>query len=340
MNIVSYIKDRIYYLALNIMIFIIVTFVMLLAKVPIVIIFLVFLIWFLPLIIYIVFEYIKSKKYYGTLAEINENLDKKYLLPEMVEKPNFIEGKIVHEILREANKSMYENVKVFKNKEEEYREYIETWVHEIKTPIASMKLILENNKEIGSRFTSELDKVELFIEQVLYYSRSNDVSKDYIVKEFSLKEAVFKVIKRNSRDFIHKRILLDVFEEDILVYSDPKWVEFIVNQIIGNSVKYSKTTNGKILIAVKKEKESINLLIKDNGVGIDKKDLRRVFDKGFTGENGRIFGQSTGMGLYLCKKLSEKLGIGMKLSSEIEVGTEVELIFPLGSMTGKLNLIE
>lgn len=334
MSLGKYLKERFFYFLINGMMFVAIAFIMFLISIPNVIIFLVFLIWFVPLCLYIIFEYIKAKKYYGELEAVNEELDKKYLLPEIIEEPDFIEGKIVHEVLREANKSMYENVKEYKNKEEEYREYIETWVHEIKTPIASIRLMLDNNKEnTDNRFNSEMDKVELFIEQVLYYSRSNDVSKDYIVRKFSIKDSIFKVIKRNSRDFINKRISLDIFEEDKEVYSDPKWVEFIVNQLIGNAVKYAKDKDGKISLKLIEEKENIKLVISDNGVGIDEKDIRRVFEKGFTGENGRKFGQSTGMGLYLCKKLCDKLGIGIILKSQLSVGTEITLIFPQGSMT-------
>lgn len=334
MSLGKYLKERFFYFLINGMMFVAIAFIMFLISIPNVIIFLVFLIWFVPLCLYIIFEYIKAKKYYGELEAVNEELDKKHLLPEIIEEPDFIEGKIVHEVLREANKSMYENVKEYKNKEEEYREYIETWVHEIKTPIASIRLMLDNNKEnTDNRFNSEMDKVELFIEQVLYYSRSNDVSKDYIVRKFSIKDSIFKVIKRNSRDFINKRISLDIFEEDKEVYSDPKWVEFIVNQLIGNAVKYAKDKDGKISLKLIEEKENIKLVISDNGVGIDEKDIRRVFEKGFTGENGRKFGQSTGMGLYLCKKLCDKLGIGIILKSQLSVGTEITLIFPQGSMT-------
>lgn len=333
MNLRKYFKERFYYLFLNLIMFMAIAFVMKLANIPNVIIFLVFLIWFTPLILYIFSEYFKSKRYYGELYSINENLDKKYLLPEIIEEPEFLEGKIVHEILREASKSMYENVRVYKNKEEEYREYIETWVHEIKTPIASIRLMLDNNKEfIDKRFSSEMDKVELFIEQALYYSRSNDVSKDYIVRKFSIKDSIYKVIKRNSRDFISKRISLDVFEKDKIIYSDPKWVEFIANQIIGNAVKYSLDKGGKISLKLIEEKESIKLTISDNGVGIEERDIKRVFEKGFTGENGRKFGKSTGMGLYLCKKLCDKLGIGISLKSKINEGTEVTLVFPQSSM--------
>lgn len=334
MSLGKYLKERFFYFLINGMMFVAIAFIMFLINIPNVIIFLVFLIWFVPLCLYIIFEYIKAKKYYGELEAVNEELDKKYLLPEIIEEPDFIEGKIVHEVLREANKSMYENVKEYKNKEEEYREYIETWVHEIKTPIASIRLMLDNNKgNADNRFNSEMDKVELFIEQVLYYSRSNDVSKDYIVRKFFIKDYIFKVIKRNSRDFINKRISLDIFEEDKEVYSDPKWVEFIVNQLIGNAVKYAKDKDGKIALKLIEEKENIKLVISDNGVGIDEKDIRRVFEKGFTGENGRKFGQSTGMGLYLCKKLCDKLGIGITLKSQLSVGTEITLIFPQGSMT-------
>lgn len=212
----------------------------------------------------------------------------------------------------------------------EYKEYIETWVHEIKTPIASTKLIIENNENpITDKINLEVKKVEGFIEQVLYYSRSNDVSKDYIIKAFKLRDAIMPAVKRNSRDFINKKIALNIENIDGIIFSDIKWVEFILNQIIVNAIKYSKVKGGIIKIYSVENKNNIVLNIEDNGVGIIDRDLNRVFEKGFTGENGRTFAKSTGIGLYLCKKLCGKLGLGINIESKDNVGTKVKIIFPI-----------
>ena len=214
-------------------------------------------------------EFIKYKNYYNEINSILENLDKKYLLPEIIKESNFIDGEKLNDILKEVSRDMHENVKYYRDMQTDYREYIETWVHEIKTPIASTKLIIENNQnEVTNKIDSQIDRIEGFVEQVLYYSRSNNVSKDYIIKEINLDNVVRNVIKRNYRDFIHKRIKLDIKDINEIVYSDKKWIEFIINQIIGNSIKYSSNKEQMISIYSIKKDNSIILTIEDNGVGI------------------------------------------------------------------------
>ncbi|AEB75147.1 sensor histidine kinase [Clostridium botulinum] len=334
MSIKEYLKDRITFIIINIVLFIIVSGLMKFAHVSNVIIFLVFCIWFMPFSSYIIIELIKNKVYYDEMKKVLDSLDKKYLLPEVIKKPDFIEGKLVYEILSETEKYMHECVNEYRDMQQEYREYIETWVHEIKTPIASARLIIDNNKNvITQNIESEIKRVEGYIEQVLYYSRSTDVSKDYIIKEFQLKQSVMNTVKRNSRDFINKKISIDINNVKGTVYSDIKWVEFILNQIIGNSIKYSKGKEGKIEIYSTINNNNVVLSVKDNGIGIEQKDMGRVFHKGFTGENGRKFGKSTGIGLYLCNKLCNKLGLGINITSKFGVGTIVDIIFPLGKFT-------
>ncbi|MPM14822.1 Sensor histidine kinase GraS [bioreactor metagenome] len=334
MNILEYIKDRKVRIIINIFLFIIVAITLIVAGVNNWFVVIIFSTWILPLFINIFAEYFKQNRFYKNMISVLENLDKKYLLPEVIEEPEFLEGKIVYDALKETNKNMNENVKYYKEKQAEYREYIETWVHEIKTPIASTKLILENGEsENSSKISYQIKKIEGYIEQVLYYSKSEDISKDYIIKEFNLSEAVKIAIKNNSKDFINKKIALKLNEIDIMIFSDIKWVSFIINQIIGNSIKYTQKGKGEIRIYTKANVNSNSLIIQDNGIGINKRDINRVFEKGFTGENGRIFGKSTGIGLYLCKSLCEKLGLGIKLESQSNVGTQVEIVFPIGKFT-------
>ena len=217
---------------------------------------------------------------------------------------------------------------------EDYKEYIELWIHEIKIPIATSKMIIENNKnEITKSIYEELDKIENYTEQALFYARSNTANKDYIIKKTNLEKIVNNVILKNKAELIHKKIQLDIHDINVEVKTDSKWVIFILNQIINNSIKYKKQNeNLKIEIFTKKQKESICLYIKDNGIGIKKGEITRVFEKGFTGSNGRILNKkSTGIGLYLCKKLCDKLGMAIELNSEENVGTEIKLIFPLGT---------
>lgn len=332
MSIKEYLKDRTIFLLINFILFISICGIMLLINMNSQIIFLIFCIWFIPIFIYIMIEFVKQKILYNELNSIIDNLDKKYLLPEIMKEPENVEGKLLYDLLRQANKDMHEHVKSYRDRENEYREYIETWVHEIKTPIASAQLIIENNQnDITRNIKDEIKKIEEYIEQVLYYSRSNNVSKDYLIKEVSLADLVKSVIRKNSRDFIRKGITIDIEQVKGTVYSDAKWLEFILNQLIGNAIKYNRERDGKVTINTIRNENNIVLTIGDNGIGIIDKDINRVFEKGFTGENGRKFGGSTGIGLYLCKKLAEQLGLGLFLTSKAEEGTKVSIIFPLGS---------
>lgn len=336
MSIVTFIKERMLFLMVNLITFLLISILMNIVEVSMNAIFVLFLIWFFPLLIYMFLEFIKYNRYFKNLTSTLEGLDKKYLLPEVINGPRSQEERIISDVLKECNKSMHENVKYYKDEQAEYKEYIETWVHEIKTPIASAKLILENDdSNLSSRINYEMKRVEGFIEQVLYYARSSDVSKDYIIREFSLKDVVMKAIKNNSRDFINRNIKLNINKIEGNIFSDAKWIEFIINQIIINAIKFSIPNKGEISISSKVNENNIVLTIEDNGVGINEKDIDRVFEKGFTGENGRNFGKSTGMGLYLCKKLCDKLGIGISLTSKEKIGTKVSIVFP----KGKFNIL-
>ena len=286
------------------------------------------------LVFAILIEYKKKKDYYNKLIKNMEDLKEKYLISEIIKTPNFIEGKILKDILQDTGKSMLENVNYYKNIQEDYKEYIELWIHEIKIPIAASKMIIENNKnEVTKSIDEELDKVENYTEQALFYARSNAVEKDYIINKTNLKEIVNGAILKNKTTLLNEKVSIELSNlKDEEVYTDSKWAVFIINQIIQNAIKYSKKENKKIEISSQEKNDKVILYIKDNGIGIKKGEITRVFERGFTGENGRIIGQkSTGIGLYLCKKLCDKLGLGIELNSEKDNGTEVRIIFPKNS---------
>ena len=288
------------------------------------------------LVLAILIEYKKKKDYYNELIKNMEDLKEKYLISEIIKTPNFIEGKILKDILQDTGKSMLENVNYYKNIQEDYKEYIELWIHEVKIPIAASKMIIENNKnEVTKSIDEELDKVENYTEQALFYARSNAVEKDYIINKTNLKEIVNGAILKNKTTLLNEKVSIELSnlkEEE--VYTDSKWAVFIVNQIIQNAIKYSKKENKKIEISSQEKNDKVILYIKDNGIGIKKGEITRVFERGFTGENGRIIGQkSTGIGLYLCKKLCDRLRLGIELNSEKDKGTEVRIIFPKNSYT-------
>lgn len=286
----------------------------------------------------LVYEYFIKKRYYENLINTLARLDQKYLITEIVKSPEFIEGKILYDVLEQVNKSMHENVNKYKYLQEDYKEYIELWIHEVKIPIAASKMVIENNKNKATKsIYEELDKVENYIEQALFYARSNTVEKDYYIKKCSLKEIVNESIKKNKTILIQEKIEIDTHDLENIVNTDSKWVIFILNQIIQNSVKYrNKDIISRIEIYSVLKSENVILYIKDNGIGIKKSELSKVFDKGFTGTNGRLSGKkSTGIGLYLCKKLCDKLSLSIEVNSEGN-GTEIKIVFPNGSYT---NLI-
>lgn len=294
---------------------------------------------YIPLIIIglymisIIIEYFKRKKFYDNLLKILEELDEKYLITEIIKTPNFLEGQIFKNSLEQIDKSMLENVNKYKYMTEDYKEYIELWIHEIKIPIATSKMVIENNKNaITKSIDEELDKVENYIEQALFYARSNTVEKDYYIRKVVLKEIVNESIKKNKSSLIQEKISIDIHDLEIEVNTDNKWIVFILNQIIQNSIKYRKKENSVMEIYANQGKENVILYIKDNGIGIKQGEIIRVFEKGFTGTNGRLSNKkSTGIGLYLCKKLCNKLGIGIELNSVQNEGTEVKLVFPKDS---------
>lgn len=294
---------------------------------------------YIPLIIMglymisIIIEYFKRKKFYDNLLKMLEELDEKYLITEIIKTPNFLEGQIFKNSLEQIDKSMLENVNKYKYMTEDYKEYIELWIHEIKIPIATSKMVIENNKNaITKSIDEELDKVENYIEQALFYARSNTVEKDYYIRKVVLKEIVNESIKKNKSSLIQEKISIDIHDLEIEVNTDNKWIVFILNQIIQNSIKYRKKENSVMEIYANQGKENVILYIKDNGIGIKQGEITRVFEKGFTGTNGRLSNKkSTGIGLYLCKKLCNKLGIGIELNSVQNEGTEVKLVFPKDS---------
>ena len=279
-----------------------------------------------------IYDYFNRKKYYDNLFKNLDGLDKKDFIAEILESGDFIESNIIYSVLEECTKSMKDEVADLKRNINDYKEYIETWVHEIKTPIASARLILENDEGyINKSVLEEIEKVEGFIEQVLFYARSSTVERDYIIKKIPLKNSINSVIRKNANILIEKRVKIQLEDIEKKVYCDSKWIEFILQQIISNSVKYMDKDEKYIKIRCLEKDKNIILKILDNGIGISEKSIEKVFEKGYTGENGRKYNNSTGMGLYLCKKLCLKLGLGISIKSKLGVGTEVTIVFPINN---------
>ena len=233
MSLKTYLRDKGMFLIVNLFLLLTFSAFLLFLNIKSEYVIIVILAWSMPITSLLIIEYWKRREYYTSTIELLNNLDKKFLLSELIHKPDFIDGEILYEILFDTNRDMHEFLKEYERKQIEYREYIETWVHEVKTPLASSKLIIDNNRnEITNSIKEEISKVEEYVDQVLYYSRSKDASKDYIIKEFSLGDVVRKIIGKNYKDFINKSIKLELSEVNENVFSDTKWCEFIINQIL------------------------------------------------------------------------------------------------------------
>ena len=289
-------------------------------------------VWIIVIGVYLFFQYKSRKEFYNELSKTVDNLDKKYLISEVIDKPVYLEAEPYYDLLKKASNSMREEINSIKNSRKEYKDYIEQWIHEVKTPIASIKLIEENNKTNTSRVVlQELEKLDTYVEQALFYARSEEVEKDYLIREMSLEECINKIIIKNKKIFILNNIGVEIDNIDKNVYSDSKWLEFILNQIIVNAIKYRNNKDPKVKVYVSDVKNGIKLIVEDNGIGIPTDELERVFEKGFTGSTGRLNSKSTGIGLYLCRKLCDKLGLLIDIESEINRYTKVSITFPMGS---------
>lgn len=295
---------------------------------------------YIPVIIFglymagFIYEYQIKKRYYDELQKTIDELDEKYLITEIMKTPNFVEGKILKNILGQVDKSMHEQVNKYKYLQEDYKEFIELWIHEVKLPLTTSKMIIENNKNKVTRsIEEELDSIENYVEQALFYARSSAVEKDYYIRKCNLKDIVNESIKKNKTSLIEEKVDINIHDLDNVVSTDSKWIVFILGQIIQNSVKYrNKKSLLNIEVYSEPKKDNTVLYIKDNGIGIKKEEISRVFDKGFTGTNGRLAGKkSTGIGLYLCRNLCEKLGVSINVKSTDSVGTVVSLVFPNSS---------
>ncbi|MGV1064380.1 sensor histidine kinase [Clostridium perfringens] len=333
MNLRDFIRERIVFIIINSLILLFTAILLIVLKVDSFAILFIVIINGAGILTYHIFDYLRKKQYYDEIRENMESLDKKYLISEVIEEGTFTESKLIYDVICKSNKAMNDEIGEFKRGINDYREYIELWVHEIKTPIATCKLLIENNESpLTESIGEEVCKLENYIDQALFYTRSNTIEKDYIIKEMSLSSCVNKVLNNNADALIKKRVKISLGDLEKIVYSDSKWIEFILGQIISNSIKYMNKEHKELKIYCNENSKYVILNIEDNGAGISEKDISRVFDKGFTGENGRKFGKSTGIGLYLCKKLCKKLGLDINLVSEEGEFTRVSIIFPINRM--------
>ncbi len=323
-----YLKDKVYVLVLFIFMLFFISLLLLAYKLDIKVIIYIFLLLTLFVFTILIIDFLRKKSFYGNLISNISYLDKAYLVLETMEKPNFYEGELVFQALYEINKSMGENVKELVNQTEDFKEYVEMWIHEVKVPIASLVLMAHNHHDkFDKKILEQIRKIENYVEQVLYYVRQESAEKDYLIKENSLAKIISNVLLKNKNDLLENNIDLLVSDVNYKVCTDSKWLLFILNQIINNSIKYRRKKDAYIKIYAINNKETIELVVLDNGIGIESSDLPKVFDKTFTGKNGRMFSKSTGMGLYISKNLCSKLGHQINIESKYKEYTKVTIIF-------------
>ncbi|BCJ95309.1 sensor histidine kinase [Anaerocolumna cellulosilytica] len=231
------------------------------------------------------------------------------------------------EIVEGLYKVVKYNVGLLEKSHADQMEYYTLWVHQIKTPISAMALSLQNQHGADvPLIKQELFKIEQYVEMALQYVKINKLSSDLVIQEYDLAGIVNHSVKKYAPLFIYKKISLELGEIDIKIQTDSKWLSFVIEQLISNSIKY--TNRGSIKIYLKKEV----LIIEDTGMGIRAEDIKRIFEKGYTGYNGRIDTKASGIGLYLAKKVCDNLSIGIEIQSKVSVGTKAIVSFPRADM--------
>lgn len=240
-----------------------------------------------------------------------------------------LEGEFAKAHIDELKREHIREMNRIQERQKEHYDFIVSWFHEIKTPIAVLRLLQQTDMDADS-LREEIAKVENYVDQALYYAKLDSFNQDYDIRKCDIIKITKDIVKSHSKSFISKNIRLHIQADKLEVQSDPKWLHFIVNQLLTNSLKYTEP-GGEITISVVETPQEKQLVIRDNGIGISRKDLPRVFNRGFTGETGRLHSKSTGMGLYLAQQLCNKLGHYISCTSKVNEYTQFIVHFPLDS---------
>ncbi len=331
MNGKLYWKNKLPFILTNLFCMILMTLFLLACGNAVSVVEMILIVWVLILMVGMGIAYRNRKKELQKLLTMAEGLQERYLIQEVMRLPERADDQVYYQLMKMAGKSMLEQIGEVRRERLEYKEYIEQWIHEIKTPIAAMKLLCENHRmDFTRELLLELEKTNRFTEQALYYARSEHTEKDYAVREINLIDVVHQVIADNKYLLLHNKVSLEVAERMETVYSDEKWLGFILNQLVANAVQY-RTEQPVLRFFAYQRQDQVILSVEDNGIGIPACDLPRIFEKGFTGQNGRIMQQATGIGLYLCRRLCDKLGVGIMAESSGE-GTVIRLSFHINCL--------
>lgn len=276
------------------------------------------------LICYLIIRYYKNKKIYKSLTKTHENFEK--LLGGFGASPLGVEiNSLVEDLYSFHQREMH--LQVTKQKEHLY--FINQWIHNMKTPLSVIKLNMQDNdsEAFVAEISEEVDKLERGLNLALYNARLDDFERDFNIRNFNLREVVYEEINSLKRFFIKNKIFPKVdIDEGITINSDKKWIMFILDQLITNGVKYSANKGKYLYIRAIKDKNKTTIQVEDEGIGIPKRDIKRVFEAFYTGIHGREYGESTGMGLYLVKEVCNKLGHNVIIESEEDKGTVVTVV--------------
>ena len=275
---------------------------------------------FLAALITSIIDFNNYRKSYIDLKYLETNI-----LNSMEDLPKSLDIRVeYYQKIIERLHNEVERLKIEDNKKmEDLADYYSMWIHQIKTPIAAMNFLLDNEETDVKVFKQELFKIERYVEMVLTYIRLGSETSDYVITSIDLDEVVRENIKKYATLFINKKIKLNYVSHETYVISDKKWFGFAFEQLLSNAIKYTKI-GGEISINISENE----LIIEDNGIGIYEEDLPRIFEQSFTGLNGRYEKKSSGLGLYLCKKTLDKLQHKIEITSEVNKGTKVKVSFP------------
>ncbi len=267
---------------------------------------------------------------------ILDGLDRKYLFTECVPQPKRLYERRLLELVRLAGRDMTGAVSDAQASQREYREYVERWVHEIKAPLTAARLICrELDGDTRRKLTAELSQIEAHVERALFYARAENPEQDCLFRQIELEKIAAQAIENHRSLLIQNGIRVEMENMNCAVYTDEKWAVFILGQLLQNAARY-RGPEPVITLSAKPLGRQTQLIVHDNGIGIPAHELPRVFERGFTGSNGRIRGGSTGIGLYLCRKLAVFLELELRMDSQEGAGTTVTLTFPAKENLTKL----
>lgn len=374
MTFANYVIDRLAWLLLLCFALLLSVLGMLIARVPLGVLILILGVIALVTVLVLVADYLRIRSFYRALSDLSRSLSSQaYLCSALTSSPHTREQAFVLSLMKTMTQAMVSQIEKTKQEQGDYRQYTELWVHEIKTPLAACELLLRNSDvslqagemslqagdcmpageraqageceqagdfsfsataSVNQRLGLQIKRIEELVDQTLYYARSGNLENDFIIKNIHLDQVVKAAIHRYSRHMILAKVYPRLSNLNVNVRGDAKWVQFMIEQIISNAIKYRKPQAEASYIDISATQQTNDfgvkttvLSIRDEGIGIPASDCSRVFEQAFTGENGRAYAKSTGIGLFLVDKLARKMNMSVRLSSQVGKGTTVCLCF-------------